>query len=114
MVDQSQAVTNLKIQEKDIEVIGNPEDTPSIYIDGMQGIIGARGIVRIGVYQYVQKPAKTGDPADATSVQKLMVGRLIMTEETMASLGKWLTEQSAQREKSKPAVESKQETGTTS
>jgi hypothetical protein len=79
------------LKDTDLEVIGSIEDVPTIYIDGMQGLITAGGIVKIGLYQYVQKREEMGHPPSAENIKKLITGRLVMPEHVARDVAAWLT-----------------------
>ena len=87
MADEKYKV--LQVQDKDIPVHDALGGSPSIFIDGMQGLIGVGGLLRVGLFQFVQEVGRGGDTPSPT---KQVVGRLIMTEETARAVVRWLGE----------------------
>jgi hypothetical protein len=78
----------VSILDREIEIINNTENAPSIQIDGAQGLIAFQGVVRINLYQIIQEFDRTPDrPA---SYRKLIVARLSMTPQVAQSITSWL------------------------
>jgi hypothetical protein len=59
---------------------------PTIYVDGAIGVSATAGILKINLFQAVQKFNTDG----VSEQEREIVARLVMTPPIMASIGRWL------------------------
>ena len=86
MAEKSQGAAQ-QIADKDIEIVHDLRETPSIYIDGVQGFSFVNGMVKINCFQIVQQ---FGASQEEVTIKKVFNVQLVMPPTVGKNLATWL------------------------
>jgi hypothetical protein len=102
MADQPKSGA-IAIDDADVEIIHNPDEVVSLYIDGMQGITVVNNVARINLFQLIQHYGKSEKDV---AIKKKFVGQLILSPTILPGIARWLAERASELSESPATTES--------